>query len=466
MTNPRLAPPSLKDAPAGQLHTANGTSRLRLRRRFRPPQPSQVDGETRRSGSLYRVVWRWHFFAGLFVAPVLLTLAVTGGLYIFRDEIMNAVDADLVYVEPRETRVSYDQMVAAATAFDPTSVQIFGVDIEPHAERSVTVLMAGEDELFVRRYVDQHTGQVLGERNARDFFAIVLEIHRTLFVGTTGRIVIELVTCWTIVLLITGAYLWWPRGSGQGWWAGALVPRRTRKPYVLLRDLHAVSGIWLLPIIFVVACTGLIYTFVWGSGYAYAAQKTGAYAFVANPPKSTVTADGRLPLEQIVAVAREHCPAGSTLSVNFPATEDGCYLAYAGMTTGPTSRAAMAIDAYSGQVLAHRYLSNYPALSWWGSWNYSLHVGSILGMPTKIIWLLACVLLAAMPITGLAMWWQRRPSKQTGFPRRSDVRLPWWVVGLLSILSLLLPVLGASVLLLVAGEYGAGWLRRSPVKAT
>ena len=35
----------------------------------------------------YRLVWRWHFYAGVVVMPFLLLLALTGGLYLFKDEI-------------------------------------------------------------------------------------------------------------------------------------------------------------------------------------------------------------------------------------------------------------------------------------------------------------------------------------------------------------------------------------------
>ena len=40
-----------------------------------------------RTRGLYGAVWRWHFYAGLFVVPFLLMLAVTGALYTFDDEI-------------------------------------------------------------------------------------------------------------------------------------------------------------------------------------------------------------------------------------------------------------------------------------------------------------------------------------------------------------------------------------------
>ncbi|HBN52279.1 MAG TPA: hypothetical protein DD465_24620, partial [Thalassospira sp.] len=39
--------------------------------------------------------WRWHFYAGLFVLPFMILLAVTGAAYLFRDEIDDWVYSDL-----------------------------------------------------------------------------------------------------------------------------------------------------------------------------------------------------------------------------------------------------------------------------------------------------------------------------------------------------------------------------------
>ncbi len=43
---------------------------------------------TRSAGdsALYRAVWRWHFIAGLIILPFLLIIAVTGAIYLFKDE--------------------------------------------------------------------------------------------------------------------------------------------------------------------------------------------------------------------------------------------------------------------------------------------------------------------------------------------------------------------------------------------
>ena len=47
---------------------------------------------------LYRTIWRWHFYAGLIVAPFLLILAVTGAIYLFNDELNDALMPELHFV--------------------------------------------------------------------------------------------------------------------------------------------------------------------------------------------------------------------------------------------------------------------------------------------------------------------------------------------------------------------------------
>jgi uncharacterized iron-regulated membrane protein len=46
--------------------------------------------DTRRSAAsdrLYRIIWRWHFYAGMIIAPVMIVVSGTGALWIFKDEL-------------------------------------------------------------------------------------------------------------------------------------------------------------------------------------------------------------------------------------------------------------------------------------------------------------------------------------------------------------------------------------------
>jgi uncharacterized iron-regulated membrane protein len=44
--------------------------------------------------------------------------------------------------------------------------------------------------------------------------------------------------------------------------------------------------------------------------------------------------------------------------------------------------------------------------------NYDIHVGSILGLPTKIIAFIVSLICASLPVTGFMIWWGRRKRKR------------------------------------------------------
>ena len=69
--------PALTTEPAGDVADAADLSE---------PSPSRPAGARRGTG-LFRAFWRWHFYASALVIPVLLMLAVTGLIYLFRWQI-------------------------------------------------------------------------------------------------------------------------------------------------------------------------------------------------------------------------------------------------------------------------------------------------------------------------------------------------------------------------------------------
>ena len=116
----------------------------------------------RSASDLYRAVWRWHFYAGLLVLPFIITLAVTGALYLFRDEIDGIVHAELKHVEAPEgaTKVAPSAMVAAALAAHSCKAVKYTDPATPPASAEVTVSTAHEGKLAV--YVNPYDGRVLG----------------------------------------------------------------------------------------------------------------------------------------------------------------------------------------------------------------------------------------------------------------------------------------------------------------
>src|SRR3546814_4622066 len=64
-------------------------------------------------------------------------------------------------------------------------------------------------------------------------------------------------------MILTGLYLWWPRGRGL---AGVVWPRLSLGGRAALRDLHAVTGFWVSGLALILLATALPWTDVWATG--------------------------------------------------------------------------------------------------------------------------------------------------------------------------------------------------------
>lgn len=62
----------------------------------------------------YRTVWRWHFYAGLFVIPFMLILGVTGTIYLFKPQLDAAMYHNLMFVQPGNSMLPYAEQVQVA----------------------------------------------------------------------------------------------------------------------------------------------------------------------------------------------------------------------------------------------------------------------------------------------------------------------------------------------------------------
>src|SRR3546814_18718529 len=70
---------------------------------------------------------------------------------------------------------------------------------------------------------------------------LVFHLHGELLAGPLGSFLVEAAACWALGMLLTGLFLWWPRGR-RGL-AGVFYPRLTRGGRAFWRDLPALTGI-------------------------------------------------------------------------------------------------------------------------------------------------------------------------------------------------------------------------------
>lgn len=217
------------------------------------------------SGEVYRAFWRWHFYAGLLVLPVLMLMALTGGVYLFKDDIEGAIYRPLMTVAPRTSSTSPETWIKAAeNKFGGRVAQLTPPATASQSAQLLIEISPGKTRTV---FVDPHDGHVLGSVDGSLLGPIseggVLGTFRRLHSLDFGRapnIVVEIVAGWAIVLIATGVFLWWPRGQDGG------VTTIRGKPHRRLfwRDLHAVTGIFAGGLILFLAVTGMPWSAIWG----------------------------------------------------------------------------------------------------------------------------------------------------------------------------------------------------------
>ncbi len=239
---------------------------------------------------LWRSIWRTHFYAGLFAAPILVMLALTGLVILYTEPIQRVTDGDLTTVTVEGDRVSLEEQRAAVADAHPEWT-LASVTPPKVADGSTTFSMTDEGGSTVNVLVDPYSGEVLGSRTAGGgIVGLANRLHGHLnndavmvpvptlggVVGpgplfedaALGDVVIEIFAGWGLVIAFTGAYLWWPRKKGTG--KAMFLPRLNKPGRARWRDLHAIGGTVLAVMLVFMLTTGLPWSAAWGSTWSYA----------------------------------------------------------------------------------------------------------------------------------------------------------------------------------------------------
>lgn len=432
------------------------------------------------SVSFYNLAWRWHFYAGLFVAPFMIMLSLTGIIYLFKPQLDNLMYSDLLHVTPSHHQLSAEQLQQRVLShFPQAAVSKYFPPLNAEGSAQFVVQQDGHE---VNVFVDPYRGEILGTQDAKfNLQAIARLVHGELMIGTVGDRLVELAAGWGIMLVVSGLYLWWPRGKSP---AGVLWPRFTKRGRVLWRDLHAVTGFWGSVFLLFMLLSGMAWTGMWGKQYAElwntfpAAMwndvpksdrqagelntgkvQTVPWALENTPmPVSTgehaehmnhgnmhaAPAAPKVSLQQVVNIATER-GIEPGYSITQPKTADGVFTVSV-FADDPRNDATLHVDQYTGKVLADVRWSDYSAVSKATELSVMLHEGKFFGWLNQLLILLVCLMILLGSISGLVIWWKRRPTGGLGVPPlRHD--LPRWKAAMVIMfgLAVAFPLVGASL---------------------
>lgn len=420
--------------------------------------------------------WRIHLWAAFIATPFALIGALTGILYIFTPQIESVLHGHLDQVKPEQSRLSLDALVALAQRAAPEGAPLHYTVTPEQADQSVrayfgpagasprkamaadsehaehqaagmkegtpaTAKKAGMDHRIPQGtivYLNPYSGEVLGSHGEMDRFSTWSKrLHSSLLQGNDWRWMLELSTSWILVMLLTGVYLWWPRGGQHA------LPQTGLNGRVGWRQWHAFSGVLLSVIALVILTTGLTWSRQAGQQIKAAADWMGQGSPQAPKDLRTQAQPGQALLgwQQVWENTQAQAPDVSYQITPPKHTNEPWRIANFDRSQ-PTKRFTMLMDGHSGQALYYHGWESFTAFNkataigipfhrgefgWWNQalllvfglgvlwWLVSGWVmffkrnrQGVLGLPRVMpgalrqvpvmAWLTACVLLVGMPV--------------------------------------------------------------------
>ncbi|MFT8664244.1 MAG: PepSY domain-containing protein [Acetobacter orientalis] len=425
-----------------------------------------------------RTLWRWHFFAGLFCLPFVAFLSLTGAVYLFKPQIDDWIDWRYDHL-PIALSPSPERDVQAALSAVRQGV-FLAYELPRTSQSAARVLVSRPDGEVVRVYVDRNTHTVLKtvlEENR--FERLVFRLHGQLLLGNVGSVIMEMVASWTIVLIVTGVLLWWPRH--QRGLAGIVYPRLGTKGRTRWRDLHAVTGVWTSVFLVLFLVSGLPWSFVWGYTLQSVENTVGRLTSVKDweigaVPVAAVIAGHplgqpqKLPAKENMDMPGMDMPAAltsfpegdllssldtvvktaSALSLPAPViiTPSGSLWTVRSDTQNRPLRESVTVTP-DGHVVKPETFAEKGLMDRIIGYGVAAHEGQLFGGVNQAINLLVAASLLMMSCAATVLWLKRKPAGSLGAP----LALPTQTYGLggiivLIILALFLPELGLSLVVL------------------
>jgi uncharacterized iron-regulated membrane protein len=297
----------------------------------------------------------------------------------------------------------------------------------------------------------------------------IKQIHSLSLFNAGMNLIVEVVAGWAIILVATGLYMWWPRGRGLA----TFRPRLSepgRRPF--WRDLHAVTGVYVGLIIAFLALTGMPWSAVWGdrflnivreSGLGRPAASAAASSFAHAKPHDAPVGVGwtmedavmhghpatNPSLARVLAVAEREGLARPFV-VNIPQSPDLAWT-LAHETRRAEDARSLYVDGQTGAVKADIRWSQFGVGAKAFEWGIAVHQGMQYGQINRILMLIGCIGVWVLGISGLVMWWKRRPSGRLGAPIATPgLRARKAVLLIVLPLCVLFPLTGLSLIAAMA----------------
>lgn len=376
-----------------------------------------------------KVLFQLHWFFGITAGLVLALMGITGALYSFEDEILDALNPNVLLVQPQGETLPPVELVRRLESATGLTVAILRVETVGNRVAQVFFTPRPGERRGPKRNFDPYTGELKGDGAGEEFFDFILRLHRFLAMGEVGKQVTAACTLVLVFFCLSGLYLRWPRKALN--WRVWLTLDWAKKGRSFNWDLHSVFGTWCLLFYLLFAITGLSWSYDWVSNGlnrlladAPAEQRKGGGGRGVNMSKDSPPAPLMVDYVAIWdSLQKTAGPELSAYNLRLPSAGGQPTTVFYLLKDSPHPRAlnSVTLDPASGAVssvsrYAERSLGAQLLIS-----NYALHVGSYFGIVGRIVMTVASLMMPLFFITGWLLYLDRRRKKRQVKAARGDV---------------------------------------------
>ncbi|UAB82387.1 PepSY domain-containing protein [Marixanthomonas sp. SCSIO 43207] len=394
-------------------------------------------------------LWKWHVIAGLISAPFIVLLAITGGIYLFKDTYEKGRKDNVVKVIPSNNIHSYEEQrnVADSILGKPHSAMILSFK-DSLATQFISGSFGHKNSVYVNPYTNKIIDIIADTDGA---MYNIRKLHGELLLGTAGTLIVELIASWIMVLLITGVFVWWPMRNWR--LQGFFVPRLNMGKQVLFRDLHAIIAFWISTLLILVLAGAFPWTEVVGSNFKKVQEitNTGFPKSWMGVGLSEPSKQDPIPLDEIVSKASTLDLPGE-VQIDFPKGPAGVYTV--GNTYYPdlSSQEKFHYNQYSGELVLHQKWADVGILMRARMWFMAFHQGQF-GAWNWWLMLFIAIFLALSSAAAILSYFSKKPKNKWIVPKvPRNFHISNGVILIIILLSLLFPLFGISALIIYVLE--------------
>ena len=360
-----------------------------------------------------------HRILSIVVGIFISIICFSGAMLIFENELTEWQNPHLYNVTPLESGARpLTSLLPEILATQPQGAEITYVDIKDNPSKSYMIDIDFGDDESKTVFVDQYTGKILGEKpDDIAFFTVMYRLHRFLLQSRPqgdgifwGKRIVGISTIIFVFIIITGIVVWVPR-RGRSWGNRFKISVK-HGWHRLWYDLHVAGGIYVALLLLVMALTGLTWAFLWYRTAFYgilapernelSTTENNSLDIAANEPTDTTTLTQFAVWQRVYDAVKQR---SNYVEISINPDEVRARISDCG-----NRRASdyYEFDTATGAITSVELYKNTSNNSKLRGWVYSLHTGSWGGFWVRLIYFIATMFGATLPLTGYYLWIRRK----------------------------------------------------------